>query len=117
MKEAKKPHHDIECHLQPKWALSVDDTLIPMPKQKVNAGVIRAQASIANDSVLVRDHNSPNDVIINDKDEVDLAEGNVFYTLNTCEVKPRPACTEPPKLAFFVDDRTEVTVRSSQTGR
>jgi hypothetical protein len=117
MKEAKKPHHDIECHLQPKWALSVDDTLIPMPQQKVNAGVIRAQASIANDRVLVRDHNSPNDVIINDKDEVDLAEGNVFYTLNTCEVKPRPACTEPPKLAFFVDDRTEVTVRSSQTGR
>ena len=82
MKEARKPHNDIECRLQPKWALSVDDSLIPMPEQKVNASVIKAQASIPNDRVLVRDHNSPNDVIINDKDEVDLSRRQCF--LHAC---------------------------------
>jgi hypothetical protein len=117
MEKAKNPNRDTECRQQPKWAALVDDNVIPLPQQKLTARIIKTQASVANGKLLLRDHNSPHNIVINDDDEVNLSEGNVFYTLNGCEVKPRPACTEPPKLAFFVDDRAEVTVRSSQTGR
>ena len=61
-------------HNPPKWAALVDDEVIPMPQQKVKASVIKAQASLTNGRVLVRDHNSPADVLIRDEDEVDLAE-------------------------------------------
>lgn len=101
----------------PKWSALVDDVVVPLPRREVKATVIKAQASVADKDVLVRDHNSPNDVVIEDGDEVDLADGNVFYTLARCETHPRPTCNEPPKLAFFVDDRAEVTVRGAQTGR
>lgn len=105
------------CTDSAKWEGLVDDVPILLPQRNVKAAVIKAQASIAADRVLVRDHNSPDDVVIDDNDEIDLAEGNVFYTIARCDVKPRLACTQPPKLALFVDDRAEVTVRSSQTGR
>lgn len=101
----------------PKWAAVVDDEVIPMPQRKVKASVIKAQAALTNGRVLVRDHNSPADVLIRDEEEVDLAHGNVFYTLESCDAQPRPGCTEPAKRAFIVDDRAEVTLRSSQTGR
>lgn len=105
------------CPQSPKWEALIDDERVPLPQQIVRTKVIKAQASVSDDRVLVRDHNSPNDVIIDDGGEIDLADGNVFYTLAKCEAQPRSTCTEPPKLAFFVDDRAEVTVRSSQTGR
>jgi hypothetical protein len=105
------------CPKRPKWSALVDDEVIPMPNQKVRARVIKAQASVVESHVLVRDHNSPNDVVIDDDVEVDLSGGNVFYTLARCDAQPRRACNEPAKLAFFVDDRAEVTVRGSQTGR
>jgi hypothetical protein len=95
----------------------VDDEVIPMPQRKVKASVIKAQACLINGRVLVRDHNSPADVLIRDEEEVDLAQGNVFYTLESCDAQPRPACAELPKLAFVVDDRAEITARGSQTGR
>ncbi|HBB98767.1 MAG TPA: hypothetical protein DC054_25590 [Blastocatellia bacterium] len=100
-----------------KWSALINDVVVPLPRREVKATVVKAQASVADNDVLVRDHNSPNDVVIDDGDEVDLAHGNVFYTLPRCETQPRAACTELPKLAFFVDDRPEVTVRSAQTGR
>src|ERR1044072_174212 len=105
------------CRQSPKWEALIDDIRVPLPQQIVKTTVIKVQASVSYERVLVRDHNSPNDVIIDDTGEVDLADGNVFYTLAKCEVQPRSTCTELPKLAFFVDDRAEVTVRSSQTGR
>jgi hypothetical protein len=111
------PAERAHCADSAKWEALVDDVPTPMPQRNVKAVVIKAQASVAADRVLVRDHNSPNDVVVNDHDEVDLAEGNVFYTLAKCEVQPRSACSQPPKLAFFVDDRAEVTIRKSQTGR
>lgn len=116
MEQANQQHHVSE-HNEPKWAAVVDDEVIPMPQQKVKASVIKAQASLINGRVLVRDHNSPADVLIRDDEEVDLSQGNVFYTLESCDAKPRPACAEPPKLAFVVDDRAETTIRGSQTGR
>src|ERR1051326_2527015 len=92
------------CSQPPKWAALVDDEVIPMPNQRVKASVIRTQASVPESHVLVRDHNSPNDVVIDDDAEVDLSAGNVFYTLPRCDAQPRHGCTEPAKLAFFVDD-------------
>lgn len=110
-----------ECHgssgKPAKWALVLDDRVVPMPRRLVAASVIRDQGSVAPDFVLVRDHNSPNDVIIGENEEVDLVKGNVFYTLKRCDVQPRGECHDAPKLAFIVDDRAEITIRLSQTGK
>ncbi len=105
------------CARLAKWAVLVDDNAIPMPQRDVKATVIRAQACVPNGRTLIRDHNSPHDVIVQDNEIVDLAQGNVFYTLEACEVQPRQACEAPPKLAYFVDDRPEVTLRVDQTGQ
>jgi hypothetical protein len=61
--------------------------------------------------------NSPDDVVLGEAEAVDLAQGNAFYRLRSCEVQPRGRCEAPPKRVFFVDDRAEVTIRPSQTGR
>jgi len=105
------------CDHPAKWAALVDDMVISIPERKVKVTVIRAQACVGENRVLVRDHNSPHDTVVDDNEVIDLADGNVFYSLATCDVQPRPGCLEPAKFAFFVDDRAEVTVRRSQTGR
>ena len=107
----------MDCHHAAKWAAVVDDTSLPMPQQHVAVSVIKAQAGLSPDFVLVRDHNSPEDVVLDDNGSVDLAAGNVFYRLRRCEVEPRGTCHAPPKLAFLIDDRPEVTIRSGQTGK
>lgn len=112
-----KPNVEQQCTRPTKWAALVDDVAIPMPEREVKAIVIKEQACVPDERVLIRDHNSPQDVIMADNEIVDLAKGNVFYTLSACEVQPRQACDGPPKLAFFVDDRPELTVRDSQTGQ
>lgn len=104
-------------HHAAKWAALVDDVVVPMPRRLVTAGLIKDQAGVGSDFVLVRDHNSPEDVVLADAETTDLAEGNVFYRLRSCEVQPRGRCEAPPKLAYLVDDRAEVTTRPSQTGR
>ncbi len=101
----------------PKWAALVDDVVVPMPRRQVTAGLIKDQAGIGAEFVLVRDHNSPEDMVLADGDTTDLAAGNVFYRLRSCEVQPRGHCDSPPKLAYFVDDRAEITTRPSQTGK
>jgi hypothetical protein len=119
--EATKTEHQESarqsCPYPAKWAALVDDKVIPMPERKVRVTVIKAQAGVGDNNVLVRDHNSPHDVIVGDNEVIDLAEGNVFYSLAACDVEPRPGCAEPPKLALFVNDRPEVTIRRSQTGQ
>jgi len=102
---------------EPKWAALVNDEIIPLPQQQVAETVIRAQASIGDNLSLVRDHNSPNDKVIDDAKEVDLAKGNVFYTVRREEITYRGDCKSPPKLAYFVDDRAEVTTNAVQNGR
>jgi len=99
---------------QEKWAVLVDDVVVPMPQRRVKVSVIRAQANIPDGCILVRDHNAPNDVVLNDDQEIDLAEGNVFYRVAVCDVQPRQGCEAPAKLAFFVDDRWEVTIQPKQ---
>lgn len=95
----------------------VDDEAVPLPQRIVNAGVIRSQAGLGCDFVLTRDHNSPNDPVLQDADGVDLAEGNVFNRLSVLDENPRGGCIEKAKLAFFIDDRPELTTNPEQTGR
>ncbi len=109
--------HAQQCNPAPKWAALVDDEPIPMPLQTVKAAVIRAQAEIPSGFALVRDYDSPDDTILADAEVVDLAKGNVFYRLEACDAKPRGPCHAAPKLAFFVDDRPEVTINPDQTGK
>lgn len=104
-------------HPAGKWAAAVDDVLVPMPQRRVRVSVLAAQSGVPEGFVLVRDHNSPDDVVLPDDGEVDLAEGNVFYRLERCGVQPRGACREAAKLAFVMNDRAEVTTRANQTGR
>src|SRR5690606_28194501 len=75
------------------------------------------QAGIADGYVLVRDHNSPDDVLLDDAETLDLAKGNVFYRLKRCDFSPRPICQDAPKLAFFVNDIAEITTRPTQSGK
>jgi hypothetical protein len=101
-------------HEAPKWAAIVDDALFPMPRRKLKASVISSQSGTAG-RVLVRDFNEPIDVALAPDDEIDLAEGNVFRTVESCE---SPGHLQPharPKLAFIADDAWEVTVQSRQT--
>jgi hypothetical protein len=101
---------------QPKWAADIEDQYIPSPERKVKVRVLKDQASIAPDNVLVRDQDGENDVPLNDDQVIDLAAGNVFYAVPACDA-PKPAnCQQIPKLAFFVDDRLEITMRANQTG-
>ena len=100
-----------------KWNVLVDDVVVPVPHRKVKVRVIRSQANAPEGFVLVRDHNSPHDVILSDDQEVDLADGNVFYQLAACDVHLRPGCDVPAKLAFFVDDRWEVTIHPIQRAK
>jgi hypothetical protein len=100
-----------------KWAATVNDEPVPLPQRVVSVAVIRAQAAVPVGSVLVRDHESPDDVVLRNDEAVDLARGNVFYTLDACNVQPREHCEAPPKLAFFVDDQPEETINPKQTGQ
>jgi hypothetical protein len=105
------------CDREAKWAALVDDCVVPMPERTVRVSVIEEQASIPSGHVLVRDHNSAEDVVLTHESKVDLADGNVFYTIKACDVQPRGHCSSPAKLAFFVNDRYELTVRADQTGQ
>jgi hypothetical protein len=101
----------------PKWAVVVNDQLIPMPERRVKIAVIREQANVPNDYALLRDYDSENDVVMPDNGMVDLGDGNVFYTEPACDVKPRPTCLELAKLGYSVDDRWEIVIKPEQTGR
>jgi hypothetical protein len=99
-----------------KWAAVVDDVVVPMPSRLVSVHLIKSLANVPADFVLVRDHNSPNDVVLKDDAQADLAKGNVFYRLARCEVQERSACRDVPKRAFVVNDRAEITIRSELSG-
>lgn len=116
---ATTPGSTIECerYSPAKWNVVVNDVVIPAPDQEILIRVLKHQAGVPADHVLVRDHGSEHDVPIEDDAIVDLAEGNVFYTIARCDYRPRGGCTAPAKLAWFIDDVAEITLRSDQTGR
>lgn len=89
-----------------------------MPRRHVSESILRDQGGVPPDHVIVRDHNSPNDPIILPGTEVDLANGEVFYSVPRCEVGDhREPCGAPPKRLVVVDDCPEIVVRSEQTGK
>jgi len=104
------------CHPAPKWMALVDDVPVPVPQRRVKVSVIRSQAGLPCDFALIRDHNSPEDPILEDDELIDLAEGNVFNRISILDAEPRHGCTEMPKLAYFIDDRPELTTNPRQTG-
>jgi hypothetical protein len=109
--------HAQSCSPAPQWAALIDDTLVPAPQREVLASVLLAQSGAKSDHVLVRDHGGQQDVVIADDEVVNLEHGNVFYTVPSCDAPKKCHCTKPAKLAFFVDDRPEITFNPNQTGK
>ena len=109
--------HTPNCQPASKWMALVNDENVLAPTRSVMARVIKAQADVPDDHVLVRDHGTEHDVAYDDDAVLDLAEGNVFFTVPRCEYQPRCGCAGPAKRAFFIDDHPEVTLRADQTGR
>lgn len=109
---------DARSHGNPeaKWAAVIDDRLAPMPRRQLKARDILHQSGANSDVTLVRDFNSPNDVGFEAEAVVDMAGGNVFRTATSCERRHYMSPESPPKLAFVVDDRWEVTIEPQQTG-
>jgi hypothetical protein len=103
-------------HADEKWCAIINDELFPLPRRKLTARDILDQAGITKDFVLVRDYENPNDVVLEDEEVIDLAEGNVFRVIPRCEAGPQEPCTAKPKLAFACDDAWEVTLTGKQTG-
>jgi hypothetical protein len=90
---------------------------VSSPQRLVLASVLLAQGGVQPDKVLVRDHGGENDVAISPEEIVDLAHGNVFYVVPSCDSPATQGCIKPAKLAFFVDDRPEITLNPNQTGK
>jgi hypothetical protein len=99
-----------------KWGTTLDDALVLVPRH-ITARLLKTEAGVAHDLVVVRDYGSPNDVPLEDDTKIDLAEGNVFYLLPRAEVKPCEVGGGKAKLAFIIDDRAEETLNPKQTGR
>ena len=110
-------NHTPNCQPASKWMALVNDGGVPAPSRKLNARVLKNQAGAPDDYILIRDHGSSHDVAFEDDDAIDLAEGNVFVTMPRCEYQTRGGCVADPKLAWFVDDHPEITLRNEQTGR
>jgi hypothetical protein len=108
--------HALDRRPAPKWVALVDDRPIPMPHRLVSGQIIKDQAGIGENSVLLRDFQARNDIAIADKAELDLGVGNVFRTIPRCEAVASPPCHEPAKLAYLLDDEWEITLTPHQTG-
>jgi hypothetical protein len=105
------------CQPASKWMATVNDNVVYAPSRNVKVTVLKSQAGIASDHILVRDHGSGQDVAFGDEDILNLGEGNVFVTMPRCEHQPRGGCAAPAKLAWFIDDHPEITLRTEQSGR
>lgn len=95
----------------------ISDQNVLAPQRVVKASVLKDQAGIPTEHLLIRDHGSEHDEVIADDVMVDLAQGNVFMTIPACEYQPRGGCAAPAKKAWFIDDHPELTMRGEQTGR
>lgn len=99
-----------------RWAALIGDSLVPLPRRRLLARVILAQAGAKEGSVLVRDYNDPVDEPIAADEWVDLAEGNVFRIVDECVNGKRGGDEQRvPKLAFFADDAWEITIEPTQS--
>lgn len=114
---AAEENHTQTCQPASKWMALVNDENVYSPSQKVKARVLKSQAGVPAEHILVRDHGSEHDVAFDDEDVLNLAEGNAFMTMPRCEYLARGGCLAPAKLVWFIDDRPEVTLRGEQSGR
>jgi len=105
-----------ECHPLPKWAVLINNRLFPMPRRRLAPRDIRDQSGIGNELVFVRDYSSTSDPVLDDHEEIDLGEGNVFRTIPRCEAPPHSHCEGTAKFAFVLDDAWEETLIARQTG-
>lgn len=115
-KQKEQTTSEATCHAEAKWSAVVNDEPYPMPRQSIPLKFLRSQANVDEHLAVLRDHNSPNDPVLDDDQEVNLADGNVFRLVPRCEIKNSGPCQAPPKLAFFMDDRWEITTNPNQSG-
>jgi hypothetical protein len=94
----------------PRWFALINDRIFTAPRQKIPVSLLRALASVPSDHALIRDLQSPTDELLEESTEVNLAEGNVFYTRPKSEVTKAGTCHSPSKMALAVDDRFETIV-------
>lgn len=107
----------LTCQPASKWLAQISDQTVNAPDRHVKVQVLKDQANVPASHVLVRDHGSSHDVAFDDDATLDLAEGNVFFTMPRCEYEPRGGCVAAAKRAWFIDDEAEVTFRTDQDGR
>lgn len=99
-----------------RWTAVVDDRPIPMPRRKIDLQILRDQANVGEECIIVRDHESRDDVALSESEEVDLGKGNVFRTVRKCDAPAlKDKSDAPAKLAFFVDDEFKLVVKGEQT--
>lgn len=104
-----------EHSASPRWFALVNDRIFTTPRQSLPVSLLRALASVPADHALIRDHQSSQDITIDDSTTVDLADGNVFVTrLRSACSEPGP-CSAPAKMALAVDDRFELISISGLT--
>lgn len=103
------------CHPASKWAATVNDTGIPAPQRRVSVSVLKTQAGVPENHTLFRDYSAKSDVPLGNDAVVDLADGNVFYSRNVCDAPANGSCSGTAKLAWFIDDHHEETLRPDQT--
>jgi hypothetical protein len=103
-------------NINARWAAIVGDVVIPMPRQIVTGLLIKEQACLGIDATLVRDYQSPFDILLGDEEEIDLAKGNVFrIDIAHCDNSRDGTDCPPPKLAFVLDDSFKIVVESKQS--
>ena len=100
----------------PKWLSTVNDLNVHVPTRRVSVQLLKHQANVPDTHVLVRDLGSEHDEAFADDSVIDLADGNVFFTVPRCNYRPKGKGSAPAKRAFFVDDRPAITLRADQTG-
>jgi hypothetical protein len=94
----------------PRWIGVFNDRIIPLPRQKLPVSLMRVLASVPGDHAIVRDHQSPEDEVLDDGATIDLADGNVFRIVPRCDVGSPSPCNSPAKKALSVDDKFELIV-------
>lgn len=106
------------CAAEPKWFANINDVPVPTPRRIVTAGLLKQLAGIAESKVLARDYNNKkSDVHLSETDEVDLAEGNVFYDINHCNNRSTQECSTSAKLSIIVDDIPKIILKKRFSAR
>jgi hypothetical protein len=99
-------HHN--CNADPRWFALVNDQVKIAPRQVLPVSLLRELASIPGGHVLLRDHESDQDILLDNESEVNLAEGNVFFSRKKEDCEQTATCSTPAKMALSVDDRFEI---------